>query len=364
MKKHFINFMFSTLIIFEIEGQSCILNLTCGNDGTYLIDCDSNLVCWEDGYRGHENSFKQSSENIYKKSTNKKFIQISSTNGNTIGIAEDGTLWGWGENINYNLGINESNKITDMIQIGLDSDWKQILVGPEYSVALKKDGTLWTWGLNQVFSAYLEERYIKTPKKIGNSKWYSISLFIGILSADFISIKEDKSLWYWGENDYRKSKERLLSNEKGWSKIVAGNSFWGFGYLGIKNDQLYLLKGFIGIKLELIKMDFKLKVKDISTGNGLVYYIIDENKSLWGFGSNASGGLGLENNKLDNSYKKPVLLDDTKKWKNLFSTLHEFAYIADDQNKIYVIGNRERLPYFIKQIIKQEYFKPTAIEKN
>lgn len=66
-------------------------------------------------------------------------------------IKTDGTIWAWGENAAGQLGQNNTTDTNSPVQIGSDTNWKQLAGdnnGGGKFVAIRTDGTLWGWGAN------------------------------------------------------------------------------------------------------------------------------------------------------------------------------------------------------------------------
>lgn len=70
--------------------------------------------------------------------------------GRTYGIKVAGTLWSWGMNNNYELGIGsqDSNPHSNPILIGATTDWQSVFAGASHGLAAKIDNELWSWGRN------------------------------------------------------------------------------------------------------------------------------------------------------------------------------------------------------------------------
>ncbi|MBP6459715.1 MAG: T9SS type A sorting domain-containing protein [Crocinitomicaceae bacterium] len=75
--------------------------------------------------------------------------QSIATGSNTsFGVQTNGTLWVWGENINGELGLNDTTNRNAPTQIGTDTNWVSVISGEDHTIATKSDGTLWGWGRN------------------------------------------------------------------------------------------------------------------------------------------------------------------------------------------------------------------------
>ena len=63
-----------------------------------------------------------------------------------MAIKTGGTLWGWGENGDGQLGNNSTDDLTSPTQIGALTTWAKVSCGDDHTVALKDDGTIWSMG--------------------------------------------------------------------------------------------------------------------------------------------------------------------------------------------------------------------------
>jgi len=77
---------------------------------------------------------------------------IATGRNTSFGVQTNGTLWVWGENINGELGLNDTTNRNAPTQIGTDTNWVSVIAGEDHTIAIKSDGTLWGWGRNN-FSA-------------------------------------------------------------------------------------------------------------------------------------------------------------------------------------------------------------------
>lgn len=119
--------------------------------------------------------------------------------GHSIAIKTDGTLWGWGSNLNGSVGDGTTINRNTPIQIGTDTNWAKIEAGADYTVALKKDGSLWGWGQNggKLGDGTIINKLLPTRIGTGND-WNTISSGMNFTAA----VKNDGTLWAWGSNVY------------------------------------------------------------------------------------------------------------------------------------------------------------------
>lgn len=152
-----------------------------------------------------------------------------------LAIKSDGTLWGWGENLSYQLG--DGTKITRPTPVPSirGNDWKQTAAGSS-SFAIKNDGTLWAWGNNWAGQLGVGSTTATTNAvQVGTSTNWTKIVGGGVQT---IGLQTDGSLWFWGSlyGDARGTNNFLVPSR------VSPDTHWVdacFGYfmvLAIKSD--------------------------------------------------------------------------------------------------------------------------------
>ncbi len=131
--------------------------------------------------------------------TNWESISLGSTY--VLALKTNGTIWGWGTNDLGQLGDSNTSNKTTPTQIGRDSDWKLVVAGiTGTSMGIKNNGTLWGWGNNYISQlGNNSTRNINTPTQIGtDSDWESVDIGLSYILAK----KTNGTLWSWGDNTY------------------------------------------------------------------------------------------------------------------------------------------------------------------
>ena len=179
-----------------------------------------------------------------------------------IGLKAIGTLWFWGNNSNgqFGDGLTSFNNVYPE-QIGVAHNWQDIFVGANSSYGIKTNGTLWAWG-NNVNAELGDGTTIDklTPTQIGlDSNWLTISP--SAQGNHVLGLKTNGTIWSWGRN-------------------VAGQ----------------LGNGIAGIDYNLVPTQIGIGTNWNTISAGIyASYAIKTDGTLWAWGSNNFGELGVGN---------------------------------------------------------------------
>jgi alpha-tubulin suppressor-like RCC1 family protein len=137
--------------------------------------------------------------------------------------------------------------------------WKKVACGTSHTIALKTNGTLWAWGSNSAGQLGIGTNSNSLiPVQIGTDVDWS---FIAAGGGHSIAIKSNGTLWAWGLN---------TSGQLGIGSFINVNVPT---QVGIANDWLIVASG-----------------GTINTNHTIA---LKNNHSLWTWGQNSSGQLGL-----------------------------------------------------------------------
>jgi|GEM_PF-2833316 len=137
---------------------------------TYLVDGDGDLWRWGAGlYKPYNTNIHDVVD--FATSVNVWSNSFSDADGHSLILKKDGTVWGWGDNRYGELGIEVTNstkyfstpqKIEIDNVIDVETGWAG------YSFALKKDGTVWAWGQipYRDGSGTIKTRYTHIPEQL------------------------------------------------------------------------------------------------------------------------------------------------------------------------------------------------------
>jgi alpha-tubulin suppressor-like RCC1 family protein len=204
--------------------------------------------------------------------------QISAGGSNTsAALISPGTLWMWGLNSQGQLGLNTTVGVSSPIQVGLLNTWTQVSNGIGlHTAAIQSPGTLWAWGYN-VFGQLGNNgtTNISSPVQIGAlNYWTQISC--GYYST--AAILSPGTLWVWGNNS--------------------------FGQLGL---------GDISHRSSPVQVGALNVWTQVSSGPSPNMAAIQSNGTLWAWGNNSFGQLGLNTSTLSN-VSSPVQVGSLSTW--------------------------------------------------
>lgn len=142
------------------------------------------------------------------------WVQVVSTLNEVIGIKSDGTLWSapWYELVDATGKVRPSTTGVDaqkgerkrevelrFERVGEENDWKAISTSWGYCIALKQDGTIWGWGDNRYGQLGDEPKvFTNGPVRIGaQTDWVAVCAGLSVS----IAINQAGEVWRWGRSD-------------------------------------------------------------------------------------------------------------------------------------------------------------------
>jgi hypothetical protein len=177
------------------------------------------------------------------------WIAVIGGYGYTIALksnpAGGGTIWAWGGNYRGQLGLgytlDENTGLATPTQIGTQSDWSISAVGWYHSITLKTNGTIWGWGQNDEGQLGLDDFIDRwTPTQIGTDSSWAIA---ATNYHNTIALKTNGSaqppvgtIWSWGNNDYgqlglgdsgfgmERNTPTQIGTASDWSVVTTGGS--------------------------------------------------------------------------------------------------------------------------------------------
>ena len=236
-------------------------------------------------------------------------------------IKTDDTLWVWGRNGRYQLGLSNTTAVSSPTQ--LPGSWSSVKFA-NAAQGVKTDGTMWSWGYGNSNGAMAQNEgnvQRSSPKQVGTDTDWSHVGKSG--AAYFLGIKTDDTLWICGKGSagrlglnnltQRSSPTQLPGS---WSQAFACSDFLG----GLKTDGTlwswgYNSYGNLG-QGDSTKQSSPVQIPGTwsdTTGGYNAMGGVKTDGTLWTWGYNAKGNLG--HNNLTN-YNSPKQLPGTT-WRSV-----------------------------------------------
>jgi len=225
--------------------------------------------------------------------------RVHSARRQTVAIKDNGTMWTVGYNISGSMGLNQpsTTKISSPTQLGTETTWSEIQSTTSVTLATKTDGTLWTWGTNYHGELGQNDGSYpggdrSSPVQIPGTTW---SDNLGRGKWDSFAIKTDGTLWGWGRNYYG---------------TLGQNSVHQPGNVGLSSPTQIP-----GTTWEVISGGDENVLAKKTDG------------TLWAWGQNENGTLGLNNN--DVSRSSPTQVGTETTWNSICAGLTNLATKTD-----------------------------------
>lgn len=232
-------------------------------------------------------------------------VACSNSNGHTVAIKSDGTMWSCGNNNKGQLGLNDTNKRDEFTQVGSDTTWESVSCGYEHSMAIKTGGTL--WGTGEAYPGQ-QGRGDTIDKQVftqvgTDTTWSKVVCGYNLTFA----IKVNGTLWATGYNVWSNlgignSNYTTSFTQSGsattWTDIACGSehavgirsdgTLWGVGYDRWGRCGL----GSIGEVTNWTQVGTDTTWSSVSCGDAHST-VIKTDGTIWSTGRNTYGQLGL-----------------------------------------------------------------------
>ena len=254
---------------------------------------------------------------------------------------DTGTLWGFGYNSRGSLGINvASSSVSSPIQIGTDTTWSYWALGEGHSLATKTNGSLWTWGTGRYGNLGLntqgDSASKSSPTQVGtNTNWGNVwnagnnQQAIMDTSGNLYAMGYNGT-GFCGQNDTvnRSSPTqipgtwtRAFGLNNGMVATKSDNTLWAWGsnsYGMLGQNQAPAQLDYVSSPVQ-IPGSWDKDSLEVNSQQGLVAKKVGS-ETLWGWGGNFQGGLGLNNT---TRYSSPTQLTTR--------TLQDYGAIGGNQ---------------------------------
>ena len=275
-----------------------------------------------------------------------------------------GYLWAWGENGSGTMGVNDTTAArSSPIQVGTNSTWSVLgNSGSEsqFAMGIKSDGTFWTWGKNTNGALGLNDTvWRSSPTQVpgtylvpSDEDPYNDRTGTIASRNSTQAIKSDGTLWTMGYNEFgqfgfgsngdRLSSPTQVGTDTTWNHITTGRDS---GFVAIKTDGTLWSwgrngNGTLGLGNQT-SISSPTQVGTDTTWLGVTMQAqttqaIKTDGTLWVWGGNSVGSLGLNNT---TSHFSPVQLPGT--WRNCGCTVADSQLAMKTDGTLWGWGRNE-----------------------
>src|SRR6185503_10565661 len=183
------------------------------------------------------------------------------------------------------LAATRTNTSFVPVQVGGETNWRNLVVGSLANAAIRRDGTLWTWGDGshgpRVTSGLAANNF--TPIQLGtDTNWIAVASGY----YHFLALQSDGSLWSWGRNGHMiggipaqdPSQPRRFGLGTNWVAITDG----AYGNFARQRDGSWLQLGRLPFKAEPVSIPGQWW--QLAQGSGFSLSV-DQDGSLWHWGA-------------------------------------------------------------------------------
>ncbi len=199
------------------------------------------------------------------------FAQVAAGSRHSIGLTDDGTLYGWGDNSSGQLGdgTEDSSPVPVAVDVSgalMGKEIEQVVVGNSFSAALTVDGHVFTWGDNTVgqLGNATEDEGSLVPTPIAEAGGAPVDSVVRIAAGGAHALALDASGQVYG-----------------WGSAASGQ---------VGNGST---NGYIDTPYALANNYFDFtSVKQIEAGENHSVAVTDGGTSVYAWGHNAHGQIG------------------------------------------------------------------------
>lgn len=279
---------------FDINGYIPVLQRKSGvlsykpGVNSFLIDRDSLL--WSSGTNLYgalgSGTIKNRTQGLTQMGS-QKWLKVDGNLKWTFAIAADSTLWAWGALPYPDTSLG--SKTPRMINAG---KWRQLITADDrIPLAQAGDSTWWFFDSLAYRLAPSRNLQFKAPIQLSPRKW----LYLQAGNSQIFALSPDSTLWNWNWDLYvpEASGAPVQHNQNKWLKI----NFYYTSLVALKSDSTLWTMNANWMDLpDVMQRTSPRKWLDFSVTRPLSttkYIAMAPDSTLWAWGTNASGELGL-----------------------------------------------------------------------
>lgn len=349
-------------------------SIAAGEDYTIAVRFDGTLWSWgRNNYGQLGDGTLTDRDTPQQIGTANNWIYVSTRGGHVVALINEGIIYSWGRNNYGQVGNNDSSGENVLVpqQIGT-AKWRAVYAGDQFTIAIGlSTPTVWAWGLNNrgQFGVSPETvAYSLTPYEVPVPKTHIVSTIYSYPTWSSFSVGKDYiiavretyvsaddsytyTLWGWGDNTYGQlgtgtasttpTEIQQLHADTDWKRVIAGEKH----VLALKdNGTLWLFgnntSGELGINTTTIQQASPQQLgtdtwKHIAAGGNFSAGIKTDG-TLWSWGANDYGQLG--NSTTTGNFNPVQESSASNNWRSIF-TGSDFVLAIKTDATLWAWGN-------------------------
>lgn len=327
---------------FACEDHEKIELVSAGSNHSLALKSDGTVWAWGNNMFGQIGDGSTNESTVPKQvSALGNVIKIDAGSGShSLALKNDGTVWAWGANGQWQVGSASGSTVTTPTQIEGLEEVKDIAAGAEFNLALKENGSVWAWGKNELgLGDETSSKASKIPVEVAN-----LDDVKKIKAGSFhsLALKNDGTVWAWGDNKYGQLglgkntyNSKVPVQIEGMTDVIdisagyyyslalkSDGTVWSWGVnsdeqLGINNKTTQYTP------VQVMNLE---NVTEVEAGR-YHSFAKKEDGTVWAWGGNGSGGFG---NGETTNYSLPVEITNLAGYKTLSSgNVHSLGVSAE-----------------------------------
>jgi alpha-tubulin suppressor-like RCC1 family protein len=241
------------------------------------------------------------------------FVRLIATEVNGYGLKDDGSIWGWGQNLLGALGNNTDGLRKSPVSVVGNHSFIKVSASEgagNAPIALKADGSAWQWGRagnNEIGDGNGTIPRSSPVSVVGGHSFIDISNG----STHSMALKSDGSAWGWGQGTTGEMGQNALATRNSPVSVVGGHSFasiragatstialkssdgsvwaWGSNTTGRLGDNTTNNRS---SPVSVVGGHSFTKITNTGPSNGTYLALKSSDGSVWVWGVGSSGELG------------------------------------------------------------------------
>jgi alpha-tubulin suppressor-like RCC1 family protein len=299
------------------------MTVNAGGNHTLALKTDGSVWAWGNNNYGQLGIGDLTSRFIpVQMGTENNWDKISCGNYYTLARRISGSIWSFGQNNFGQLGLDDLSNRFIPVQIATTTNWATIATGGCHSFGIAKKGTLWSWGLNnygQLGVGDSVNRVIPTQVNSINKPNPPSNLIVTLISSSpfrFYLFSQVDLKWIDNSNNESGFKiERKDDVNEVWITIgiVAPNSTYYSDTTGISTCTSYVYR----VKAYNYFGDSAYSNEKEVVSAKHHSFMVKTNGTLWSWGGNDEGQLGLGNSGADTERTTPTQIVNESDWSSI-----------------------------------------------